>query len=85
MVMVGAGSGGYPSHRRSKKKMNPTLQTETQPASTVRHTRSRSSGCSRRVTALRPVSSSYPAQFKAAQSETKGFLLAGGRNQSTGV
>jgi hypothetical protein len=65
--------------------MNPTLQFETQSTSTVRHSRSRAGGCTRRVTALRPVSSGYAAQFKAAQSETKGFLLAGGRNQSAGV
>lgn len=65
--------------------MNPTLQAATQPSSTVRHSRTRSCGCSRRVTAVRPVSSSYPAQFKGAQSETKGFLLAGGRHQSTTI
>ncbi len=62
--------------------MTQTIQPEVQKENTARHARQRCGGCSRRVSAVRPVSSSYPAQFQGHDAAPKGFLLFGGRGSA---
>ncbi len=60
-------------------------QNETQTGLNIRRAAHRAGGCTRRASVLRPISSSYPAQFQAAQTDPKGFFLAGGRGPVNGL
>jgi len=80
-LLAGAGSGGCPSHQSRKKKM---MTSTLKPAAAHNNTSSRrfkhrSGGCTRPVSTVRPVSSSFPAFFQSPDSDPKGFVLFGGR------
>lgn len=79
-LLAGAGSGGCPSHQsRKKKMMTSTSKPAAQNDTFSRRFKHRSGGCTRPVSVVRPVSSSFPAFFQSPDSDPKGFVAFGGR------
>lgn len=79
-LLAGAGSGGCPSHQsQNSKTMSSTSTPAVQSETSVRRLKHRCGGCTKAVSAVRPVSSSFPAHFQSPDADPKGFMIFGGR------
>ena len=76
----GSGQRGLPLPPVANlKSMTPTSTPAAQNETAVRRLKHRCGGCAKPVSAVRPVSSSFPAHFQSPDADPKGFIVFGGR------